>query len=176
MVMGTELLFMFSPFLVVIFGLLSEKFNISKLREGVAIILSGFSLISVYQLYALWQASPSKVLVVTLGGNPPLGACFEIDMLGIYMAFSATLLGLFAVIYSVNYMSHDTRLTEYYTLLSALVVSIVGVSFAGDFFTLFVFGSLSITSYVLVAFRRKIGLLRLASSTWSWAPWGPRCY
>src|SRR4030042_129193 len=116
MVMGTELLFMFSPFLVVLFGLLAEKLNISKLREGVAIILSGFSLFSVYQIYTLWQASPSKVLVVTLGGTPPLGACFEIDMLGIYMAFSATLLALFAVIYSVNYMAHDTRVTEYYTL------------------------------------------------------------
>lgn len=156
MVMGLELLFMFSPFAVVLFGLLSERYKVPNLREVVAIILSVFSLFSVYQLYALWQDSPSKVLVITLGGAPPLGACFEIDMLGIYMAFSATLLGLFAVIYSVNYMAHDTRVTEYYTLLSALVVSIVGVSFAGDFFTLFIFWELmGITSYVLVAFRKE---------------------
>jgi proton-translocating NADH-quinone oxidoreductase chain N len=53
-------------------------------------------------------------------------------------------------------MEHDTRLTEYYTLLSALVASIVGVSFAGDFFTFFVFWEMmGITSYVLVAFRKE---------------------
>jgi proton-translocating NADH-quinone oxidoreductase chain N len=90
-----------------------------------------------------------------MGGVPPLGASFEIDMLSIYMAFSAALLGFFATVYSVSYMAHDTRLTEYYTLLSALVSGIIGVAFAGDFFTLFVFWELmGITSYVLVAFRK----------------------
>jgi multicomponent Na+:H+ antiporter subunit D len=156
MVMGLELLFMFSPFAVVLFGLLSERYNVAKLRESVAILLSAFSLFSVWQLYMMLQASPTKILVVTLGGAPPLGACFEIDMLSIYMAFSAALLGLFATIYSYSYMAHDTRLTEYYTLLSALVVGIIGVSFAGDFFTFFVFWELmGITSYVLVAFRKE---------------------
>ena len=156
MVMGLELLFMFSPFAVVLFGLLSERFKVAKLKESVAILLSAFSLFSVWQLYTMLQASPTKTLIVTLGGAPPLGACFEIDMLSLYMAFSAALLGLFATIYSYNYMKHDTRLTEYYTLLSALVTGIVGVSFAGDFFTFFVFWELmGITSYVLVAFRKE---------------------
>ena len=156
MVMGLELIFMFSPFIVVLFGLLSERLKISKLREVVAILLSFFSLYSVWQLYTELQASPTKILVVTLGGAPPLGACFEIDMLSIYMAFSAVLLGLFATVYSYSYMKHDTRLTEYYTLLSALVTGIVGVTFAGDFFTFFIFWELmGIASYVLVAFRKE---------------------
>ena len=115
--MGLELLFMFSPFAVVLFGLLGERLKVARLREFVAIILSAFTLVSVWLLYNLQQASPTKILVVTLGGAPPLGACFEIDMLSIYMAFSAALLGLFATIYSYSYMKHDTRLTEYYTLL-----------------------------------------------------------
>jgi proton-translocating NADH-quinone oxidoreductase chain N len=146
---------MFSPFAVVLFGLLGERLNIAKLRELVAIILSAFTLFSVWLLYTMQQASPTKILVVALGGAPPLGACFEIDMLSIYMAFSAALLGLFATIYSYSYMKHDTRLTEYYTLLSALVTGIIGVSFAGDFFTFFIFWELmGIASYVLVAFRK----------------------
>jgi multicomponent Na+:H+ antiporter subunit D len=156
MVMGYELVFMFSPFAVVLAGLLSERYNLNKLREGVAVILSAFSIYSVYSLFNLVQSSPTKIVLITIGGYPPLGACFEIDMLGIYMAFSATLLGLFATIYSVNYMVHDTRLTEYYTLLSALVTGIVGISFAGDFLTFYVFWELmGITSYVLVAFRKE---------------------
>ena len=156
MVMAWELLFMFSPFIVVIAGLIGERVKIAKLREIVAIVMSAFSVYSVYNLYNMIQATQNKILIVTLGGAPPLGACLEIDMLGIYMAFSATLLGLFATVYSYSYMEHDTRLTEYYTLLSALVVSIVGVSFAGDFFTFFVFWEMmGITSYVLVAFRKE---------------------
>jgi len=154
--MAWELLFLFSPFIVVIAGLIGERVKIAKLREIVAIVMSAFSVYSVYNLYNMIQATQNKILIVTLGGAPPLGACLEIDMLSIYMAFSATLLGLFATVYSYSYMEHDTRLTEYYTLLSALVASIVGVSFAGDFFTFFVFWEMmGITSYVLVAFRKE---------------------
>jgi len=154
--MAWELLFMFSPFIVVMAGLIGERVKVAKLREIVAIVMSAFSVYSVYNLYNMIQATQNKILIVTLGGAPPLGACMEIDMLSIYMAFSATLLGLFATVYSYSYMEHDTRLTEYYTLLSALVVSIVGVSFAGDFFTFFVFWEMmGITSYVLVAFRKE---------------------
>ena len=156
MVMAWELLFMFSPFIVVVAGLIGERVKIAKLREIVAIAMSAFSVYSVYNLYNMVQATQDKILIVTLGGAPPLGACLEIDMLSIYMAFSATLLGLFATVYSYSYMEHDTRLTEYYTLLSALVASIVGVSFAGDFFTFFVFWEMmGISSYVLVAFRKE---------------------
>jgi proton-translocating NADH-quinone oxidoreductase chain N len=151
-----ELLFMFAPFAVVLFGLVTDKFKVAKLREIVAILVSLTTLYSVWNIYTMVQSSASGILVVTLGGAPPLGACFEIDMLGVYMAFSAALLGLFATLYSYNYMQHDTRLTEYYTLLSALVVGIIGVAFAGDFFTFFVFWELmGITSYVLVAFRKE---------------------
>jgi proton-translocating NADH-quinone oxidoreductase chain N len=71
------------------------------------------------------------------------------------MAFSAALLGFFANVYSFSYMSHDTRLTEYYTLLQALVVGIIGVALAGDLFTLFIFWeAMGLSSYALVSFRK----------------------
>jgi len=153
--MGLEMLFLFTPFIVLLFGLLSERLKLRYIRETAAIILSFYGLLSVIYLYNLVQSSPNKILLVTLGYAPPLGACLEIDMLSIYMAFSASLLGFFATLYSVNYMRHDTRLTEYYTLLSSLVISIIGVAFAGDFLTFFVFWELmGISSYVLVAFRK----------------------
>jgi multicomponent Na+:H+ antiporter subunit D len=154
--MGLELVFMFAPFLVVMAGLVTDKFKVARFREYFAIVVSLLTLVGVWQIYTMVQASATGILIVTLGGAPPLGACFEIDMLSVYMAFSAALLGFFATVYSYNYMQHDTRLTEYYTLLSALVVGIVGVAFAGDFFTFFVFWELmGITSYVLVAFRKE---------------------
>ncbi len=156
MVIPATLLFMFGPFAVVIAGIVGERLGFEKVREAVAVALSLVTVGSVYLIYSALQAAPDRILVLYLGGAPPLGACFEIDALGIYMAFSAALLGFFATLYSYNYMEHDTRLTEFYTLLSALVVSMIGVAFAGDFFTLFVFWEmLGITSYALVAFRKE---------------------
>jgi multicomponent Na+:H+ antiporter subunit D len=155
-VIPAPLFALFSPFVVAILGILSERVKIPKMRELGALLFSAVNVVMVYILNNMLQATADGVLVVFIGGAPPLGACLEIDALGIYMAFSAALLGFFATLYSVTYMEHDTRLTEYYTLLSVLTVSMIGVALAGDFFTLFVFWEMmGVTSYVLVAFRKE---------------------
>ena len=150
------LYFMFAPFIMVAVGVFTDKFNIKYLREIGAIILSLINILGVYTLYGMVQESVNNILIISIVVPPPLGACLEIDMLSIFMSFSVALLGLFATIYSIRYMEHDTRLTEFYTLLSALVVSMIGVALAGDFFTLFIFWEImGITSYTLVAFRKE---------------------
>jgi len=155
-VIPAPLFALFSPFIVAILGILSERVKIPKMRELGALLFSAVNVAMVYLLNNMLQATADGVLVVFIGGAPPLGACLEIDALGIYMAFSAALLGFFATLYSVTYMEHDTRLTEYYALLSVLTVSMIGVALAGDFFTLFVFWEMmGVTSYVLVAFRKE---------------------
>jgi multicomponent Na+:H+ antiporter subunit D len=155
-VIPTALYFIFAPLLVVLAGIVAERMGSPKLRDGFAVLVSLWGVASVWMLFGLVQATPDKILVVTLGGNPPLAACLEIDMMSIYVAFSAVLLGFFANVYSYSYMEHDTRLTEYYTLLSALIVSMTGVAFAGDMFTLFIFWEMmGIASYALVAFRKE---------------------
>ena len=149
------LLTMLSPIIVFLFGFLGENMRGEKLREAAAVVMSAASVVAVYMLYLMLKATPDGILVFYLQAAPPLGACFEIDMFGIFMAFSVTLLTFFATLYSVRYMEHDTRLTEFYTLLAAMTVGMIGVAFAGDFFTLFVFWELMcIASYVLVAFRK----------------------
>ncbi len=80
---------------------------------------------------------------------------FRIDILTVYMSVIFIFLGLFVALYSIKYMEHDTRLSLYYALLLTLVGGMVGVVYAGDFFTLFVlWETMSISSYVLVAFRK----------------------
>ncbi len=156
MVIPIAFYYMFTPLLVVLVGLLADKLNAPKLRDSFAVIVSVAGVGVIWMLYNVLQTLPEKILVVAIGGNPPLGACLEIDMMSIYMAFSAVLLGFFATVYSYNYMEHDTRLTEYYTLLSALVIGMLGVVFAGDMFTLFVFWeTMGIASYSLVSFRKE---------------------
>ncbi|MBS7623709.1 cation:proton antiporter [Candidatus Bathyarchaeota archaeon] len=82
-------------------------------------------------------------------------ALLEIDMLSIFMAGVFIFVGLLTAIYSTRYMDRDTGRGEYYTLLLLMVAGMVGVAFAGDFFTFFLFWELMcLTSYVLVAFRK----------------------
>lgn len=153
MVIPTSLYFMFSPILVGLIGLLADKIKMPKIRDLVAILGALWGVASIYMLYN--NVVASGILLVTLGGNPPLGACFEIDLMSVFFAFSAVLLSLLVTIYSYNYMEHDTRLTEYYTLLSSLTVGMVGVALAGDLITLFIFWEMmGIASYCLVAFRK----------------------
>ena len=156
MVIPAPLLIMINPIIVFLVGFLGEELKVEKLREAVAVVASAASVVAVYALYLMVKAAPNGILVFYLQALPPLGACFEIDMLGVFMAFSVVLLTLFATLYSVNYMEHDTRLTEFYALLAAMSVGMMGVAFAGDFFTLFVFWELMcISSYILVAFRKE---------------------
>jgi multicomponent Na+:H+ antiporter subunit D len=113
--------------------------------------------------YGLWYQ------IVNNGYNPiniwywPLGAYdaatgasfLRIDLLTVFIAVLFSFLAFFVSLYSIKYMEHDTRLSLYYGLLLTLVGGMIGVVMAGDFFTLFIFWeTMSISSYVLVAFRR----------------------
>ncbi|NIN67583.1 MAG: hypothetical protein GTO63_23340, partial [Anaerolineae bacterium] len=136
---------------------LAAKRTRFMLREFWAIFVTALSLYSVYQLYLQVEAAAGHVLVVSSWGqNPPFSGCFEVDMLGVFMAGSITFLGLLVAVYSTSYMERETRLTEFYTLFLFLLAGMVGITMAGDFFTLFIFWELmSISSYVLVAFLKQ---------------------
>ena len=137
-------------------GLLAKRIRF-MLREVWAIVVTAVSLYAVYQLYLQVEASVGHVLVISSWGqNPPFSGCFEVDMLGVFMAGSIAFLGLLVAIYSTSYMERETRLTEFYTLFLFLLAGLMGVTMAGDFFTLFIFWELmSISSYVLVAFMKQ---------------------
>lgn len=128
-------------------------------RKVLGIYASASLLVAAYFLYGLYEEVAEKGIVLIVGQppfNPPLGACLEIDMLSIFMAFICTMIGLVAAVHSIKYMERDTGLTQYYTLLLGTVAGMTGVVFAGDFFTLFVFWELMcLTSYALVAFRKE---------------------
>ena len=138
-------------------GLLAENIKASKLREIWSLLVSATGLGSVYILYQQLTNAPNNIIIMTLWGqSPPLGGCFEIDMLSMYMAASITFLGLLVVIYSISYMAKESRLTEFYTLMTFMMAGMMGIVLAGDFFTLFVFWELmGLSSYVLVAFLKK---------------------
>ncbi|MCD6480131.1 hypothetical protein J7L65_05035 [Candidatus Bathyarchaeota archaeon] len=137
-------------------GLMAERLHVKWLREGWTILIQALALYSVYPLYREVRAAEGRILLKYLpGGAPPLGGCFEIDVLGVYMAGCISLLALLVAIYSTRYMEHEGRLTEFYTLFTLMNAGMVGVAMAGDFFTLFVFWEMMcISSYVLVSFMK----------------------
>jgi formate hydrogenlyase subunit 3/multisubunit Na+/H+ antiporter MnhD subunit len=56
----------------------------------------------------------------------------------------------------MSYMEKESRLTEFYTLVTFMMAGLTGIVMAGDLFTLFVFWELmGLSSYVLVAFLKK---------------------
>lgn len=155
MVITPSLYFLFSPIVMGLIGLISDRLKLFRIRDISAILVSLWGLGSVWTLYNSGIAA-GEILVFSIGGQPPLGACFEIDAMSIYVAISATLLSFLVTVYSFNYMEHETRLTEYYALLSALTIGMVGVAFAGDMFTMFIFWEMmGISSYSLVSFRKE---------------------
>ena len=132
-------------------GWLETKIHLKKLcgvYVAAGLILSGLSL---HELFVKALSGPVTLPVKASS----FSSCLVIDRLSIFMALIFTILGLLATVYSIEYMKEDNGIPFYYTLLSAMTCGMLGVAFAGDFFTLFVFWELMcISSYALVAFRK----------------------
>jgi proton-translocating NADH-quinone oxidoreductase chain N len=119
------------------------------------IIVSAATLGSIY--YLNLSVQKAGVIVIAVWGQlPPFGGCFEIDTLSIFMSGSIAVLGFLVAVYSISYMENESRLTEFYTLMTFMMAGMTGVVMAGDLFTLFVFWELmGLSSYVLVAFLKS---------------------
>lgn len=151
------LIFLFAGAIIVLLaGILEERSRNVKAKEVLSIVFIALALGGTVLLYRDVTSGPQSIALFLIGGEkPPLAACFEIDLLSVFMIFSSVSLGLFVAIYSFRYMERDSRLGEYYSLLLLLIAGTVGVALAGDFFTFFVFWELMcISSYILVAFRK----------------------
>jgi len=152
-------------------GILAEKVGLVKLREAWMVIVSGAAFVSNYMLYQDLSTSEGDIAVRVIaiwGQNPPLGGCLEIDALSIYMAGSVAFIGFLVAIYSVHYMERESRLTEFYTLVTFMMAGMTGIAMAGDFFTLFIFWELmGLSSYVLVAFlKARWGPIEAGLKAW----------
>ncbi len=85
------------------------------------------------------------------------GVELYVDLVSIYFSLLFTGLGLLVSIYSLKYMEKDTGQDLYYMLLLILIAGMVGVTFSGDFFNLFVFWEMMcISAYSLVSFRKHL--------------------
>ncbi|WP_456398705.1 proton-conducting transporter transmembrane domain-containing protein [Palaeococcus sp. (in: euryarchaeotes)] len=157
---------MMLPFLIIIpllgaFSMPIMSLLGEKARNAWAILVSALTLgVASKVFYDVW--STRQLVVYTLGANTPLGKgvnfpiriLWEVDLFGALIALTIAFVGFLAVLYSIEYMKHDTGLDKYYTLILTLELGMLGIVITGDLFNFYVFLEImSIASYALVAFR-----------------------
>ncbi len=92
------------------------------------------------------------------------GLYFKIDIISWVFAFLITLVWFLATLFSFSYMDHEHNLRRYYSFLIFTLGPILGVVFAGDFFTLFItFEIMTFSSFVLVIHKQNREALQAGS-------------
>ncbi len=136
-----------------IVGLIELKIQFRKLCGTYVAVGFASSLLLLYKTFTQISSATNPLSFY----GSPLEAYLKIDSLSMFMAFTAVSLAFLINVYSLKYMERDSGLPLYYTMLVAMVCGILGVFFAGDLFTLFIFWELMcISSYVLVSFRKHM--------------------
>ncbi len=103
-------------------------------------------------LGALLVSSSAPMTGVSRVGSVVLQA----DAGAVFVGSLALAMGLCVAVYSGRYLSLDHRYRTYYPLLLLMVTGLLGMVMTTDLFNLYLFTELmSITAYVLVAFRRR---------------------
>ncbi|MEM7165218.1 MAG: monovalent cation/H+ antiporter subunit D family protein [Planctomycetota bacterium] len=88
---------------------------------------------------------------------PGIELAFKVEPLGMIYALLASFLWIFNSIYSFGYMraTNESSQTRFYMCFAVALASVVGIAFAGNLFTLFVFYEvLTFSTYPLVTHKR----------------------
>lgn len=159
-----------------------------NLREAVTLVTAVLLLVTVAQLLPGVQAGnrPGVVLQEML---PGLAIAFEVEPLGMIFALVASSLWIVTSVYSIGYMRghHEKNQTRFYVCFAIALSSAMGVAFAGNMLTLFIFYEvLTLSTYPLVTHagtdeakaggRTYLGILLftsivflLTATIWTWS-------
>jgi multicomponent Na+:H+ antiporter subunit D len=123
-----------------------------NLREAVTIAF-GFMLF--YCVFNIYQAviSGESVSVFWLEVFPGLALSFDAEPLGVLFALIASFLWIVTTVYAIGYMRnhHEINQTRFYTCFAIAIAAVMGIAFAGNLFTLFIFYEvLTLSTYPLV--------------------------
>ena len=123
-----------------------------NLRETLTI---SASLVLIYLVSALYQITKSGVVVQVTSPELFAGLAidFRIEPLGMLFSLVAGYLWLITTVYSIGYMrGHDEKnQTRFYTCFAVAISSVMGIAYADNLFTLFIFYEiLTLSTYPLV--------------------------
>ncbi len=130
-------------------GLLKNRPNP---REAVSLITAGLLFGLVASLFPAVAAGEHPALTL-LEVVPGLVLAFEVEPLGLLFALVASFLWIVTTLYSIGYMRghHEENQTRFYIFFALALSSAMGVAFAGNLFTLFIFyEALTLSTFPLV--------------------------
>jgi len=128
-------------------GLFNKKFErqASALTAIIALISAAVFFVPVF------PALKQSTCVIKLFGTLE----WEVTLLSAIITGTGMLLTIIVAIYSFAYMEHDTGNNKFFPLLILLLLSIFGLNFSTDLFTLYIFFELlAASSFALIAFRK----------------------
>jgi len=126
-----------------------------NLREAVTLATAGALTINVWSLLPAVFAGerPGAVLFQTVADLP---IAFTVEPLGMLFAALASLLWIVNSIYSIGYMrgNNESHQTRFYICFAVAISAAMGIAFAGNLLTLFLFYEvLTLSTYPLVAHK-----------------------
>ncbi len=136
--------------------------KLPNLRETVTLATAGALCVSVASLLGpvLGGARPEVSLVEVV---PGIALAFKVEPLGLLFALVASSLWIVNSIYSIGYMraNKEPRQTLFYVCFAVALGSAIGVAFAKNLFTLFLFYEvLTISTYPLVVHKADAEAVR----------------
>ena len=162
-----------------------------RLQEAVSVAaaVAMFGLVVALAAAVMGGAAPRVALFDIVPGLP---IAFALEPLGTLFALIASFLWIATTVYSIGYVraNKEQHQTRYYVCFAAALASAIGVAFAGNMFTLFLFyEALTLSTYPLVthsgtdearrAGRTYLGillstsiLLQLFAILWTWVEAG----
>jgi multicomponent Na+:H+ antiporter subunit D len=121
-------------------------------------------------IYFVWSLIPELLAGARPGLTltevlPGIGIAFSVEPLGMLFATLASGLWLINSLYSVGYMraNGERNQTRYYALFALSLMATMGIAFAGNLFTLFLFYEiLTLATYPLVSHKGDAATVRSA--------------
>lgn len=103
-----------------------------------------------------------EIISYWMGGRVPaggyaIGIALEVDALSLFFALLIATAVFVSGVYSIQYMSHDEKQAEYYTLFLMLGGGVMGLVLSGDLFNMFIMVEiLTFAAVALTAFRNTV--------------------
>ncbi len=136
-------------------GLIALLHRAPNLRETVTLIAAAFVAWTVWSLAPHVIAGARPALDV-IDVAPGLKIAFEVEPLGLLFALVAGSLWIVNSVYSIGYMRghNEPRQTSFYVCFAIAIAATMGIAFAGNLFTLFLFYEiLTLSTYPLVTHK-----------------------
>jgi multicomponent Na+:H+ antiporter subunit D len=133
-----------------------------NLRETVTLVAAALLCLTVFALLpsVLDGGRPEAHVIEVV---PGLALAFKVEPLGMLFALVASSLWIVNSIYSIGYMraNDEPRQTGFYVCFAVALGSTIGIAFARNLFTLFLFyEALTLSTYPLVAHRQDAEAVR----------------